>query len=506
MKMDPKHYQPLQTVQTDLRICLAKKDQHKPLSINTNGDLVTIPNYRGNFSKSLIHGADNIVNPPDYDNLLKAIAKADPKYLQRVQLGNPNGIKLVDVNTLYQLEILTKYKAAYDIPASPSITSAEAASELIELYAMALARDIPFIDYSTNPQIAQLVTYLNQLPDFRGPKADGQVTVATLFRSRTVGDLVGPFVSQFLLLPFKYGIGSMTQQYPCFIPGKNYLTNINNFLAAQNGTIYESVAPTDPTLHYIYTLRAGSTYVHADQVFQEYFNAAMILQGLGCPFFSGSPFVDGRITNQSPFVSFGYTDLFDLLMRTAKLSLEAGWFVKWTQLKLRPEEFAYQVQLTKTGHNPLPIDLESLDNPILQEIYMSQGNYLLPQVYPEGCPAHPSYPAGHAVLGGALSTILKAFFNCNFIIPQSYVASADGHGLIPIVDQLTVGGELDKLASNCIIFRNAAGIHYRSDMESGLSLGETVAIQVLKEMVWRYTEKVTFHFNLRDGRPITISN
>ena len=432
--------------------------------------------------------------------------KADPKFLQQIQLGTPTGLKLVDVNTVFQLEVLTRYKAAYDIPASPSILSAEAASELIELYAMALVRDVPFIEYSTNPEIAQIITNLNQLPDFHGPKVNGQITVNTLFRCTCAGDLVGPFVSQFLLLPFNYGIGQIVQQYPTLIPGKNYLTEINNFQAAQNGTILDPTGTLDPTLRYLYTLRAGSTYVHVDQVFQEYFNAAMILQKLGCPFFSGSPFVDGRITKQASFVSLAYADLFDLLMRTAKLSLEAGWYVKWNQLKLRPEELAYQVQLTKNGQNPLPLNAPALENPILQQIFTLQGNYLLSQVYPEGCPCHPSYPAGHAVLGGALSTILKAFFNCDFVLPQSYVASADGLTLVPIPDKLTVGGELDKLASNCIEFRNSAGIHYRSDMVAGLLLGERVAIQVLQEMVYRYTEKVSFQFKKRDGEAITISN
>jgi hypothetical protein len=37
--------------------------------------------------------------------------------------------------------------------------------------------------------------------------------------------------------------------------------------------------------------------------------------------------------------------------------------------------------------------------------------YVLPLVYPEGSPTHPSYPAGHAVIAGACSTIIKAFFD-----------------------------------------------------------------------------------------------
>ncbi len=40
--------------------------------------------------------------------------------------------------------------------------------------------------------------------DFRGPKTNGKVTPATLFRGITAGDLVGPYLSQFLLKQAQY--------------------------------------------------------------------------------------------------------------------------------------------------------------------------------------------------------------------------------------------------------------------------------------------------------------
>jgi hypothetical protein len=48
-------------------------------------------------------------------------------------------------------------------------------------------------------------------------------------------------------------------------------------------------------------------------------------------------------------------------------------------------------------------------------------------------------------------------------------------------DQITIHGELNKLAANVSIGRNAAGVHYRSDYTASLVLGE-VAISVLKEL------------------------
>jgi hypothetical protein len=81
-----------------------------------------------------------------------------------------------------------------------------------------------------------------------------------------------------------------------------------------------------------------------------------------------------------------------------------------------------------------------------------------------GLPTHPAYPAGLAAIAGACATVLKAFFSESFIISNPVVASADGLSLIPYKGtDLTVGGKLNKLASNIALGRNTAGVHWRSD-------------------------------------------
>ncbi len=103
--------------------------------------------------------------------------------------------------------------------------------------------------------------------------------------------------------------------------------------------------------------------------------------------------------------------------------------------------------------------------------------------YPEGAPTHPAYPAGHAAIAGACSTILKACFDESYVIPNPVTASSDGLALRPYKGPpLTVGGELNKLASNISIGRDFAGVHWRSDSIEGMKLGEAVAIHVLNEM------------------------
>jgi hypothetical protein len=138
-----------------------------------------------------------------------------------------------------------------------------------------------------------------------------------------------------------------------------------------------------------------------------------------------------------------------------------------------------------------------------------KGTFLLPQVFPEGAPTHPSYPAGHATIAGACVTILKAFFDERFPIQNPVQANANGDALEPYTgpdaDKLTVRGELNKLASNISLGRNMAGVHYRSDHRQSLRLGEAIAISILIDQRETYRESYEFRFTNFDGNTIVIS-
>jgi hypothetical protein len=57
-------------------------------------------------------------------------------------------------------------------------------------------------------------------------------------------------------------------------------------------------------------------------------------------------------------------------------------------------------------------------------------SFLLPQAFPEGSPMHPSLPQGHATVGAACATILKAWFDESFIIPNPKVVNPQGNAVI----------------------------------------------------------------------------
>jgi len=165
------------------------------------------------------------------------------------------------------------------------------------------------------------------------------------------------------------------------------------------------------------------------------------------------------------------------------------WFQKWyVHRRLRPEEAGGLVDRTKRGLASYPLDADIINSVAVTATWTKFASYLLPQAFPEGCPAHPSYGAGHATVAGACITLLKFWFDEDFVLPAPVAPSADGSTLNPLLGAtLTVGGELNKLANNVAFGRNIAGVHWRSDAEASLLLGEQLAVSFLQD------QKATYH-------------
>ena len=94
---------------------------------------------------------------------------------------------------------------------------------------MALCRDVHFTNFATDPKALGAVGELSKLPGFTG------VTSETLFRGFTVDDVIGPYVSQFLLKPFNYGPYEINGRISVCVRGIDYLTTEAAWLACRNG-------------------------------------------------------------------------------------------------------------------------------------------------------------------------------------------------------------------------------------------------------------------------------
>jgi hypothetical protein len=105
-------------------------------------------------------------------------------------------------------------------------------------------------------------------------------------------------------------------------------------------------------------------------------------------------------------------------------------------------------------------------------------------------------------VAGACITVLKFFVNGGAIINNPVVPSTDGLMLeaYPGPGSLTVNGELHKLAHNVSFGHGIhAGIHWRSDTDYSLLLGEAVAISFLEDQIYSYQENFDITITKMDG-------
>src|ERR1700675_2698492 len=491
--------------QIRLKAAIAERKVPVPPQIN-NGDEALYPNFIGNYSQGLPHSSIGEVEPAAYRDLLTAVKSGSPEDFANIPLGGNTKLSGLQGGLAFDLEGTDSGQLT--IPPSPALASAERAGEMVEDYWMALARDIPFSQYGSEPLTAAALTDLNKLSDFRGPKVNGQVTAATLFRGPTTGDLTGPYLSQFFLLPVNFGTLSVAQKYHTYLDNKDYLTDFGSWLAVQNGQGPFPVNDTSPPTTYLKNGRDLGAWDHVDFAYQAYLFATQWLLGNRAPFNPGNPYLTS--TNQSGVQTFGPQHILDLLGEVSNRALKAMWYQKWfVHRALRPIAYGGLVHNTITGVAKYPVHRDVLNSQAVDEIFKKTSHYLLPAAYPEGGPQHPSYAEGHGVIVGACVTALKAFFNESFVIPSPMVASDDGQSLVPYTGsdagQITVGSELNKLANNVALGRDVAGVHWRSDAEQGLLLGEKVTISILRDQRHTYNEPFDgLTFTKFNGVPITV--
>ena len=493
-----------------VRVNAARDERTRPLPAHpTNGDEARYVSTRiGNYSKGLPHNALGEVEPAAYTALLTALESGRPADFEAVPLGGQ--AKLAGPQSAYAFVLQGVDGGSLATPPPPAFSSAEMAAEMAEMYWYALARDVPFVRYATDPLIAQAAADLSRLPAFRGPGAGRRVTPGTVFRLGLAGEMTGPYISQFQLLTVPYGTSAIVQRYP-IAPPAEFLTTFEAWLAVQNGVITPPKPGKGPVTpvpsRYASTGRDVARYLIGDFSYQGYLNAMLILDGMGAPVDTGNPYTQSKTMLGIATFGTSFHGL-DLVTKVANAALRSVHYQKWlVHRRLRPEELGGRVHnhMTKAAQYPIHTDLLSTST-VLQAVYQKHGSYLLPMPVPRGCPQHPSYPAAHSVVTGACITVLKAWFDESYVLPAPVVPNPDGGSLLPYTGApLTVGGELDKLAGNHCVGRSFGGFHPRSDIVAGLRLGEAVAISMLADERSTYNETFKgFSLTKFDGTTITV--
>ena len=491
----------------------------------TNGDEERYPDKSGTYTKGLRQDGIGLVNIAAYQSFRNAINAGTFAAFESVILGGPRtmngplGGRAFALEGSDDVQFGNASSPANQInqivvPPAPALASAAYGTELVELYWASLLRDVAFTDYASNSIAWQAAAELTSMPTYAGPRdGSGNVAPNLLFRGPYQGDTLGPYLSQFYLQPTYMGAQPISQQFVTFVPHIDFMTDPTTFQQVQNGVSSGVVLQYDPQFRYLHDARGLCSYTHVDVLFQTFFTAYLVLGFIGAPVNLGNPYLHS--TKQNGFGTFGGPDFAATVTTVARHALNSVWYQKWwIHLRHRPESGGAIVRQIRGGFgNTLNghVNDNVLNSQAVQSSFNKYGDYFLSQAFPEGSPTHPAYPTGHGTVAGACITVLKFFFDGNFVIPNPMVATNDGLSLIPYTGadagQLTVNGELNKLANNVSFGHGIlSGIHWRSDTAASIQLGEAVAISMLQDRAATYAEKFTISLTKIDGTTATISN
>ena len=492
-----------------------------------NGDLTNFPSGLGTYAKGLTQKSLCVPNAASFAQFLKACgvrpgAAGDLADFENAKIKTPGPARENGPLGAFSGQLVGKDSAAFGddvVPPAYALDSPEYAIELVELYWASLLRDVPFGEYGVNATAQAAAKELSALAaahpgKYKGPlDANGEVTTDNLFRGgfnaspdAFAGELVGPYLSQFCVTPTMLGAAQIDAKMKVLAPGVDFMTTVSEFSAIQNGASASVTAMMDPVRRYMRNGRDTASYTRVDELYQAYLIAYLVAASTGLPPNPHNPYA--KFKKEKPFGTFGGPDISATLGAVARAALNAVWYQKWrVHLRHRPEMGGGLVHLLKT--NALdPADKAKLGNfdivlnsAALNLSALRNGSFLLSQTFPEGSPTHPAYPTGHGAVAGACITVLKFFFDGDAPFMNPVAPSSDGLTLDAFSGPgvLSVNGELHKLGHNISFGHGVhAGIHWRSDTDYSLLLGEEVAIGYLEDQIWSYKE----NFNV----PITKMN
>jgi hypothetical protein len=464
-------------------------DEAAPVHV-TNGDEARYPDKRASFAKTLPHNEVGEVDVDAYKAFISIVSSGDANGFENIPRDQRAEVQLNNPQATYAFNLVGRDSAATSLDPAPAFYSATMASDMAEVYWLSLTRDVPFREYDRNPLVAAAVSDLNAFVEPLKSGDGGKLTSAAVFRGETSGDLIGPYLSQFLWLEIPYGIQTLEQRYSVPARGQSFLTDYADWLACQRGVRPRARLHFDAAPRFICSARELAEYVHRDFSFQSYMNAAMIMLALGNDALSPTNPYRGSRT-QIGDITLGSKNVLSMLAQAALLGQEGAYFHKWqVHRRLRPECFAGRIETHVTGRRRYDLHTDILHCDAVARVQSQYGTRLLPVAFPEGCPTHPSYPSAHACNAGACATVLKAFFDADYLLSQPVEATADGLALTPWRGTaLSLGNEIDKLANNIALGRDAAGVHYRSDSIRGLFVGEQQALGLLRDYSRTYNER-----------------
>src|SRR5262249_12606287 len=255
----------------------------------TNGDEDRYPDKSGTYSKSILQDGIGLVNLNAYQTFKTALNSGRNADFENIIIGgtrtltNPQGglafaLEGSDAVQFGNAPSPANQENGIVVAPAPAVASEAYGTELVEMYWASLLRDVAFTDYASNEIAAQAANELSGMPTYAGPRdSQGHVTPNLLFRGPYPGDTVGPYLSQFYLIPTFLGAQRMSQQMLTYVPGVDYMTAPTTFQQVQNGIDTGLRNQVDPQPRYVHDGRGLGAYTHLDVLYQAYLTAYLVL-------------------------------------------------------------------------------------------------------------------------------------------------------------------------------------------------------------------------------------
>ena len=245
------------------------QSQRPAASPATNGDEALYPNLIGTYGKGLLHSQLGEVNVAAYQSMTHAISTQKHSDFTNIQLGY--GRKLVNIESSFTYDLEGGDPHTLTVAVPPAFASAQAAAEMVEVYWQALARDVPFAQWSGSSIVQNAAAEITGLATYQGPRdGNGNVTAANIFRGKMAGSLAGPYISQYLLQTVNFGSTPREQMYRTGVVGADYMTTYSEWLEVVSGLPPYRTEVFNPTYLYTRSGRDLAQFVHYDYTFPDF--------------------------------------------------------------------------------------------------------------------------------------------------------------------------------------------------------------------------------------------
>jgi len=222
--------------------------------------------------------------------------------------------------------------------------------------------------------------------------------------------------------------------------GDKYLDDCNdelrNFIALGDSFQTDALAAVG-----VHTVRDGALFVQMDNPWDLFMQLDEYLMGRTDPVFDFKP------ANGINFINGATNFWAEVGVCAMRVALNQAFGFKWEQMIARPEE---RVAAVLAGKLAAP---DWFERELRQEVFVDAvlSDPRKFTIYDEGCPLHPSYPAGHGAAAGATYALLTLKYGLN--------KKSKLH---------------DDIGQTCLSFahcRTLAGVHYAQDNLQGFRLG-----------------------------------